>query len=53
MKAQGLRPVQLWVPFISDEEARLQCERIRDNPGEADNIAFVASLWQLDDDETR
>ena len=53
MKAQGLRPVQLWVPSISEEEARRQCERVRNNPGEADDIAFVASFGMMGDDEAR
>ena len=53
MRAQGLRPVQLWVPFISEEEARRQCDRVRNNPGEADDIAFVASFGLPGDDETR
>ena len=46
LRAQGLRPIQIWVPdakFI--EEARRQSRAIAQSPKEKDDQAFIDSLW--------
>ncbi|MGH6872828.1 MAG: antitoxin MazE family protein [Rhizomicrobium sp.] len=49
LRAQGLRPIQLWVPDVSNPKTREQMRRearlIAQSPGERDDRAFVDSLW--------
>ena len=52
LRAQGLRPQQFWVPDVRTEEFKVEARRqsllVANNPGEADNIAFVESItdWE-------
>lgn len=49
MRAQGLRPVQFWVPDVRSkafaEEAHRQSLLIAQSEYEKDDQAFVDSLW--------
>ncbi|MBS0277139.1 MAG: antitoxin MazE family protein [Proteobacteria bacterium] len=49
LRAQGLRPIQIWVPDVNDpkfiEEARRQSYLIAQSPQEKDDQAFLDSLW--------
>jgi hypothetical protein len=48
LRRQGLRPIQIWVPDVRSPEfaaeARRQSRLVAESPGEADDLAFVASL---------
>ena len=48
LRAQGLRPIQIWVPDTRSPrfaaEARRQCELIANSPQEAEDQAFVDSI---------
>lgn len=48
LRAQGLRPVQLWVPDVRTEqfaaEAHRQSELIASTDAHADDLAFVESI---------
>lgn len=51
LRAQGLRPLQIWVPDTRSPrfaaEARRQCDLIAGSPFEADDQAFVDSITML------
>ncbi len=48
LRAQGLRPIQIWVPDTRSPEfaadARRQSRLIAQSPGEADDQAFIDAL---------
>ena len=48
LRAQGLRPIQIWVPDIRSPrfaaEAREQCRRIAASPHAAEDQAFVDAI---------
>jgi Protein of unknown function (DUF3018) len=52
MRAQGMRPLQIWVPDTRSEsfkeEARRQCLAVASSPQEKNDLAFIDSLF--DDD---
>lgn len=54
LRAQGLRPIQIWVPDTRSPrfaaEARRQCKLIADSPFAAEDQAFVDSLATIDDE---
>ena len=49
LRAQGLRPIQIWVPDVNDpkviEQMREEARVIAQSPQEKDDLAFIASLW--------
>lgn len=49
LRAQGLRPIQIWVPDVRSPsfvaEARRQSLLVADSPHEADDQAFADSAW--------
>ena len=49
LRAQGLRPIQIWVPDVNDPkfiaEARRQSLAIAQSPHEKEDQAFIDSLW--------
>jgi Protein of unknown function (DUF3018) len=51
LRAQGLRPIQIWVPDTRSpefaNEAKRQSLLIANNPGEADDQAFIDSVSEL------
>lgn len=56
LRAQGLRPIQIWVPDTSTPEfaelAHRESLAIANSPSEADDQAFidsVSSLWEEDE----
>jgi len=57
LRAQGLRPIEVWVPDVRKPsfaaEARRQSLLVARSPQEADDQAFIDSIgWgSLDDDE--
>jgi hypothetical protein len=57
LRAQGLRPIQIWVPDTRApgfaEEVRRQCQLIANSPQEADDQAFIDSVSWLNPDEAR
>ena len=48
LRAQGLRPIQIWVPDTTtpefQAEARRQCLAIAASEGEADDQAFIDAI---------
>ncbi|MDB5539483.1 MAG: mazE [Devosia sp.] len=56
LRAQGLRPIQIWVPDTSSEEfkreARRQAQLIANSPFEAEDQAFIDSLQEWNDQES-
>jgi hypothetical protein len=52
LRAQGLRPIQIWVPDTRSPgfaaEARRQCQLIAESPFAAEDQAFVDSLAMID-----
>lgn len=48
LRAQGLRPIQMWVPDVNDpkikEQIRREARLIAHSPHEKDDLAFVESL---------
>lgn len=54
LRAQGLRPIQIWVPDTRSPgfaaEARRQCQVIAASPFAAEDQAFVDSLAIIDDE---
>lgn len=54
LRAQGLRPIQIWVPDTRSpefaKEARRQSLLIANSPGEADDQAFIDSVSELNFD---
>ena len=55
LRAQGLRPIQIWVPDVRSPEFAAEAHRqsllIAASPHEADDQAFVDSVSALWDDE--
>jgi len=55
LRAQGLRPMQVWVPDLRDAEVRRQihdaCQRIASSPPREDDLAFIEAIqyWPEDD----
>lgn len=51
MRAQGLRPIQIWVPDVRSprfgEEAHRQSRAVALSPHEAENQAFIDSVSEL------
>ena len=51
LRAQGLRPVQHWVPDVRSaefkKEARRQSRLLAASPAEADDQAFIDSISEL------
>jgi Protein of unknown function (DUF3018) len=51
LRAQGLRPIQIWVPDVRSpqffKEARRQSRLIAASPTEADDQAFIDSISEL------
>jgi hypothetical protein len=52
LRAQGLRPIQVWVPDTRSPkfaaEARRQCRLINASPQAAEDQAFVDTISELD-----
>jgi hypothetical protein len=48
LRAQGLRPIQIWVPDVRSPafkaEARRQSRRVAALPGEEDTMDFIESI---------
>ena len=57
LRAQGLRPIQIWVPDTSApgfaEEARRQSLAIRDSAGEAEITEWLEAVSAWPDDAPR
>jgi hypothetical protein len=55
LRAQGLRPIQIWVPDVRSAEflaeARRQCLAVANSPYAAEDQAFIDSIsvWGSDD----
>ena len=53
LRAEGLRPVQIWVPDTRDaafaEEVRRQSLLVATSQGEVDAIAFIEAAADLDE----
>jgi len=56
LRAQGMRPIQIWVPDVHAPEfaaeARRQCLLANTSPEEAEIQAFIDSVADWPDDET-
>jgi hypothetical protein len=56
LRAQGMRPIQIWVPDVHSPEfaaeARRQSLLANASPEEADIQAFIDSVTEWPDDET-
>jgi hypothetical protein len=54
LRAQGLRPIQIWVPDTRAPrfaiEARRQCKRVAESPLEVEDQTFVDSISLLNDE---
>ncbi|MBX3143549.1 MAG: antitoxin MazE family protein [Trueperaceae bacterium] len=52
LRAQGMRPVQIWVPDVRSAEFRAEARRqslaVATSPHEAEDQAFIDSLSVLD-----
>ena len=50
LRAQGLRPIQIWVPDVNDPKIREQIRRearlIAQSPHEKDDLAFIDSIFE-------
>jgi len=55
LRAQGMRPIQIWVPDVHSPEfaaeARRQSRLANASPEEADIQAFIDSVYEWPDDE--
>jgi hypothetical protein len=55
LRAQGLRPIQIWVPDVNapgfEEEARRQSLLIAKAPDEQEIMDFIESLSTIEDDD--
>lgn len=55
LRAQGMRPIQIWVPDVHSPEfaaeARRQCLLANASPEEAEIQAFIDSVYEWPDDE--
>lgn len=56
LRAQGLRPIQIWVPDTRTEEFRKEARRqaliIANSPHEAEEQAFIDSLQEWNDPQS-
>jgi hypothetical protein len=56
LRAQGMRPIQIWVPDVHSPEfaaeAQRQCLLANASPEEAEIQAFIDSVTDWPDDET-
>lgn len=54
LRRQGLRPIQIWVPDVRSPEfqaeARRQARAVAASRQEADDVAFIDSLLEWDDE---
>jgi hypothetical protein len=50
LRAQGLRPIQIWVPDVNDpkiqEQMRREARLIAQSPQEKEELAFIDSLFE-------
>lgn len=55
LRAQGIRPIQIWVPDVHSREfvaeARRQSLLVAQSPEEAEIQAFIDSVYEWPDDE--
>jgi len=55
LRAQGMRPIQIWVPDVHSPEfaaeARRQSLLVAQSPEEAEIQAFIDSVYEWPDDE--
>ena len=55
LRAQGMRPIQIWVPDVHApefaEEARRQSRLVAQSPEEVEIQAFIDSVYEWPDDE--
>ncbi|MBM5821250.1 antitoxin MazE family protein [Synechococcus sp. Lug-A] len=55
LRAQGMRPIQIWVPDVHAPEfaaeARRQSRLANESPEEAEIQAFIDSVYEWPDDE--
>ena len=55
LRAQGMRPMQIWVPDVHSPEfaaeARRQSHFVAQSPEEAEIQAFIDSVYEWPDDE--
>jgi hypothetical protein len=55
LRAQGMRPIQIWVPDVHSPEfaaeARRQCLLANASPEEAEVQAFIDSVYEWPDDD--
>ena len=55
LRAQGMRPIQIWVPDVHSPEfaaeARRQCLLANASPEEAEVQAWIDSVYEWPDDE--
>lgn len=55
LRAQGMRPIQIWVPDVHAPEfaaeARRQSRLANESPEEAEIQAFIDSLYEWPDDD--
>ena len=53
LRAQGLRPIEIWVPDVHSESFRAEAHRqslaVAASPGESDDQAFVDSVSDWSD----
>jgi len=53
LRAQGLRPVQMWLPDVNSEafrkEAARQSRLIRQSPGEKETMDFIEAITDWSD----
>lgn len=53
LRAQGLKPIQIWVPDVNDPkfiaEARRQSRAVAQSPHEKEDQAFIDSISELPD----
>ena len=52
LRAEGLKPVQIWIPDTRSESFRRKCEReslsLADNPLEDETLAWIAEIADTD-----
>ncbi len=52
LRAEGLKPVQIWIPDTRSESFRRKCEResllLAADPLEADTLAWIAEVSDTD-----
>ena len=52
LRADGFKPIQIWVPDTRSESFRLKCEReslsLVHDPQEADTLAWIAEIADTD-----